>query len=58
MGEADECIFCKCQLEFLEYGHYVENGERASEDFDKSLDICKDCLAKLKLLLEMKGGKK
>ena len=60
MGEqkADECIFCKDDLEEWDYDDFSENGNRASEDFDKDLDICKDCLGKLKLLLKLKGGNK
>ncbi len=57
MGEVEKCIFCKCALEELEYGRYVSNGKRASEDFNKNLNICKDCLEELKLLLGLKGGK-
>jgi len=51
--EADKCVFCGTELEDWGYG-FEENGERASSDFDKDLEICKDCLEKLKLLLGLK----
>ena len=51
MGEKipDRCIFCKCDLEIEGYGGFESNGERASEDWEIGLDICKGCLKKLKL---------
>ena len=55
MGEqkADECIFCKDNLEEWDYDDFSGNGNRVSEDFDKNLNICKDCFGKLKLLLKL-----
>ena len=53
--ETDKCIFCKCNLEKWDYEYFVENGERAGTDLESyaygEMDICKNCITKLKQLL-------
>ena len=60
MGEriSDKCIFCKCDLEEEYHGHFDENGERASDDYNLDLNLCKECLEKLKILLSKKSETK
>jgi len=49
MGEADTCVFCGVDVEWLDYGHYVDDENRAG-----NMDLCKDCLKELKELLKGK----
>lgn len=60
MGTMDQCIFCKTDLEEYNYGHLEENGERAEDPNDNwnQIDICKDCIKKLKILLGLEKGEK
>lgn len=52
-SKPDECIFCEEELEKWEYEYYVENGMRAGKEGDyDEMDICKNCIKKLKVLLE------
>ena len=50
--EPDKCVFCDEELEKWGYEYFEENGERASDEFDENLDICKDCAKKLKKILD------
>ena len=50
--KSDECIFCGEELEYWEYGSFYESGERASNEYDEDLDLCKDCAIKLKKILD------
>jgi hypothetical protein len=54
--EPDKCIFCRTELEEYGYEYFEENGERAKnpiEEYD-TLDICKDCVRKIKQILGVK----
>ena len=50
-NESDKCLFCGNELEVWEYEYFVENGERASQEYDENLDLCKGCAIKLKKIL-------
>lgn len=54
MGRLEECKLCGCELERYEYGHIVDNDERAKSERLPwhSLDICQGCINKLKILIE------
>ncbi len=52
INKADECIFCERELEEHGYGGFEPNGERASEEYDEDLNICKRCALKLKKILD------
>ena len=56
--EPDKCVFCGGDLEEWEYEYFSSNGERASEEYDEDLDLCKDCAKKLKKLLKRIKWKK
>jgi len=53
-NEPNKCIFCKGELEIpAPYsGGFIENGGRASKDYDLDLDICLSCATKLKIILD------
>jgi hypothetical protein len=50
--EPDECMFCKCDLEYYHYEDFEENEERATkEGLYNDFNICKECLNKIRYLL-------
>lgn len=54
MSELDKCMLCGGLLECYEYGHAVENGERAESErlLYYEMDICQSCIKNIKILIE------
>lgn len=54
MSRLEKCIFCRNDLEDYEYGHIVDNRERANtsnKSGHHNLSICKECAKELKMIL-------